>query len=61
MTEEKSVYSGADLRENIVHTQSRKLVEVEGLLNIQKNLKKGIFFFTSINMESVSLKYGVIS
>jgi len=54
LTEEKSVYSGADLRENIVHTQSRKLVEVEGLLNIQKNLKKGIFFFTSINMESMS-------
>merc|ERR1712158_42854 len=25
---------------NIVHTQSRKLVEVEGLLNIQKNLTR---------------------
>ena len=42
--------------EKISSTQSRKLVEVEGLLNIQKNLKKGIFFFTSINMESVSLR-----
>ena len=47
--------------EKISSTQSRKLVEVEGFLNIEKNLKKGIFFFTSINMESVSLKYGVIS
>merc|ERR1711923_407147 len=41
--------------EKISSTQSRKLVEVEGFLNTEKNLKKGIFFFfTSINMESMS-------
>merc|ERR1712141_548197 len=40
-----------DLRENIVHTVKK---EVEGFSNIEKNLKKGIFFFTSINMESMS-------